>query len=172
VFVCLARLIRAPASPSAPFLPRGRAPLSRGAFFVGPVSAERHRAKADEALSWLVRLCCRARTPHACHSRRHRRRAGVRLALLGPQGHPLSPRSPILFARRTAIYDRRSPYYAKRPSCTTPKDSSVKGAGSLVARKHWCLIAISAELSAWSKTRGESRGLNLSAICARARRAR
>src|SRR5271169_5683480 len=35
----------------------------------------------------------------------------------------------------------------------TPKDSGVKGAGSLVARKHWRLIAISAELSAWSKTR-------------------
>jgi hypothetical protein len=43
-----------------------------------------------------------------------------------------------------------------RPSCT-PKDTSVKGAGSLVARKHLRLIAISAELSAWSKTRG-SRG--------------
>jgi hypothetical protein len=38
-FFCLARLIRAPASPKRAILPRDRAPLSRGAFFVGPHGA-------------------------------------------------------------------------------------------------------------------------------------
>jgi hypothetical protein len=36
--------------------------------------------------------------------------------------------------------DRRFALLTKRPSCT-PKDSSVKGAGYLDARKHWRLIA-------------------------------